>query len=171
MELQGEELVAFMLAFVTERHAGQQDAAGEPYIGHLIRVKNYAEELRSQHCPDMDEHLVGAAALGHDVVEDGHASFEELLEAGVPSEVVEALQSLTHRKGETRAAYISRALKNRLANLVKLADNTDNGNPERLKKVTDPARKARLGGKYGEEEKLLKAGLGISAPVSKTIER
>ena len=59
------------LAFATEKHKGQVDDSGKPYINHPIAV---AEIVR---CVTKDEEVIAAAFL-HDVLEDTDATYEEL---------------------------------------------------------------------------------------------
>jgi len=83
-----------------------------------------------------------AAAL-HDVVEDTDISLEALREQGFPPEVVEAVDALTKREGETRMQAAKRACANPIARRVKMADVSDNLDTRRLEEVT-PKDEKRL---------------------------
>lgn len=76
-------------------------------------------------------------AVLHDTVEDTHWTLKDLHAAGFSSEVVEAVDCLTRREGETYDEFIERAKSNPLARRVKLVDIEDNLNITRLSEVTD----------------------------------
>jgi hypothetical protein len=97
-------------------HAGQLDKAGEPYIRHCQRVAGAVEGDKAK-----------TVALLHDVVEKAPGwTFERLLDAGFSQDVVAAVESLTHRPGETKDALTIRAAANALGAVVKRADLQDN---------------------------------------------
>lgn len=110
----------------TERHYGQIDKAGEPYIKHPERVANAVNTPEEK-----------MAALMHDLIEDTDTTAEELLELGFPVVVVEAILSLTKRPGESRISAAHRTAANRIGVAVKLADVADNMNLDRLPQVTE----------------------------------
>lgn len=119
-------------AIASEVHKGQTDKAGFPYIGHPTRVAIAVLHLGP---------MFVAAALLHDVVEDSSITVESLRERGVPAPVYRAVDALTHRKGERRAAYYRRVAADPIALAVKRADIADN---------TDPVRLSRLDGETAE---------------------
>lgn len=107
-------------------HAGQRDKAGEPYILHPLRVMLH---MRSEH-----ERIT---AVLHDVVEDTAVTLAQLADQeAFPSAVIEALRALTKRPGESRLAAAARAAENPLARAVKLADNSDNMDLNRIAQPT-----------------------------------
>jgi (p)ppGpp synthase/HD superfamily hydrolase len=110
-------------------HRGQADKAGEPYILHPLRVMLQL----------VDEEGRIAAAL-HDVLEDTATTADNLRDWGYGEKVVEALEALTRRDGESYADSIERAARNPLARRVKLADLADNMNVHRLPAVGDADR-------------------------------
>jgi hypothetical protein len=77
---------------------------------------------------EMDEFAVRQlmVALLHDTLEDTELTVEEMYQAGVPRDVVEAVVVLTRRAGESYAAYMARVAKNELAAAVKPFDMWDN---------------------------------------------
>jgi len=107
--MQVKRIVTFedAIVFAAERHRGQRDKAGEPYILHPLRV---ALRVRTDR-----ERL---AAVLHDVVEDTGVTLDELRERGLDESVVAAIETLTKQ--------------NPIARAVKLADLADNLDPERL---------------------------------------
>ena len=66
------------------------------------------------------------AAVLHDTIEDTELEADDLAEAGYPAEVVDAVDCLTHRDGETYEAYIERVATNEIARRVKIVDVTEN---------------------------------------------
>ena len=106
------------IAFAAERHRGQRDKAGEPYILHPLRV---ALRVRTDR-----ERL---AAVLHDVVEDTGVTLDELRERGLDESVVAAIEILTKRDGEDYRTFIERVAQDPIARAVKLADLADNLDP------------------------------------------
>lgn len=109
------------IQIAAQAHAGQTDKAGEPYILHPIRVM-----LRVQ----IENERI--AAILHDVVEDSPVTLEDLAREGFSKEVIEAVDSLTKKKGETRIEAAHRAAANPIAKVVKLADNAENMDLSRI---------------------------------------
>ena len=113
------------------------DKAGEPYIGHLMRVSDrlYVETEK-------------VAGLLHDVLEDTEVTEKDLLEVGIPQEVIEIVKLVTHdkidksnmTKSEKLELYnkdIDRVINSGNIHAIRLkeADMTDNYDPERLKQL------------------------------------
>jgi (p)ppGpp synthase/HD superfamily hydrolase len=120
------------IAIAAEAHAGQIDKGGQPYILHplrvMFRVDSPAERM---------------AAVLHDVVEDSPVTLERLAAEGFADEVLQAVEALTKRPGETRVVAAARAAANPIARAVKLADNAENMD---LSRISNPTAKdqARL---------------------------
>lgn len=115
------------IEIATEAHRGQYDKAGNDYIEHPLRVMAAGETL--------EEKIVGVL---HDVVEDGDWTFDELLQEGFSSEVVEALRCVTKlSENEPYDKFIARVKTNPLAVRVKLNDLTDNMDIRRLPYLSD----------------------------------
>lgn len=115
---------AILLA--VQAHRGQVDKAGQPYILHVLRVG-----LRFN--SDV-ERMVGVL---HDVIEDTGHTLDGLREMGYPAEVLEALDCLTKREGETYEQFVERLKTNPLARQVKIADLEDNLDLRRLPGLTE----------------------------------
>ena len=115
-----------------EAHAGQKDHAGAPYILHPIRLMI-----------QMDSESAMMAAVLHDVVENSVWTLDDLRKEGFSNEVLNAVDSLTHRdkEGEDYWDYIQRTKSDPIAIKVKLADLEDNLNPDRLNEVTEKDEK------------------------------
>lgn len=101
------------LQIAAKAHAGQKDRDGHPVILHPITVGMMGHTD--------DERMAGFL---HDVVEDTDYTFEDLLEAGIPVSVVNALKYLTHEKGTPYLEYVQRIIDsdNPLALRVKYND-------------------------------------------------
>jgi len=130
-------LEAFQIA--AQLHTGQLDAAGRPYIEHLVRV--FLRVLAAG--GDRDQQI---ASLLHDAVEDGKVTEKELLELGVPPGAVEMVV-LLDRGSRTYMDYIRDVKKHPRVALIKYADLEDNSDPARLA-LLSPEKAASLGAKY-----------------------
>lgn len=113
---------AILLA--AQAHRGQTDKSGQPYILHPLRM---LARLRTE-----DEMIV---AMLHDVVEDTPHTLDDLRRAGYAEHILEAIDGLTRREGETYEDFIQRAKANPLALTVKLADLEDNMD---IRRIADP---------------------------------
>lgn len=122
-----EETDYVMLAkeIATKAHAGQKDKAGVDYINHPAAVASLVEtrELKT-------------IAWLHDVIEDTELTAQNLLDAGIPAELVEVVEILTRKDGESYLEFIERVSKNRMATVVKIADLTHNSDLSRIPEPT-----------------------------------
>ena len=109
------------LLLVATHFRDVQDADGEPYVMHCLRVMMGVEDPRAQ-----------VAALLHDIVEDTGVTLEDLTEKGFSTEVVSAVDLLTHRDAVSYAEYVVELKENPLARQVKLSDLRDNFSPRRV---------------------------------------
>ena len=108
---------ALMLAH--QFHEGQFRRDGTtPYINHVIRV---VANVKARNGTE-DEIVV---AWLHDLVEDTTITLAQLL-TNFPSRIVDAVDALTHRDGESYEESIERAKANPIARNVKIADNLAN---------------------------------------------
>lgn len=119
-------MIDIALAIAKKAHAGQVDKAGADYIQHPLYVA-------SQVMTEQEK----AVALLHDVIEDSDVTADDLLKAGLPNEVVTAIQILTKKKGQSYQEYLEKVKSNNLARVVKLADLKHNSDLSRLKSVTN----------------------------------
>lgn len=120
-----QELYGKALELCTEKHAGQVDKAGKPYLGHIARV---AGEF-------YDEKAI--VALLHDIVEDTDVNPGELLQKGFTKEIVDAVVAITKKENESYESFIERVGKNKMAREVKIADLEDNMNIRRLPRISE----------------------------------
>lgn len=104
-----------------DAHKDQVDKTGLPYVFHPFHL---AEQLQ-------DEDTVTAALL-HDVVEDGHRTFEDLKREGIPDHILDALKLLTHDKSVPYLDYVAALKSNRIARAVKIEDLKHNMDESRL---------------------------------------
>jgi (p)ppGpp synthase/HD superfamily hydrolase len=115
------------IAIAAEGHTGQLDKAGQPYILHPIRVMLRVSGVSER-----------MAAILHDVVEDTPVTLAQLATEGFSKEVLDAVDALTKRPGETRLEAARRAAANPIARVVKLADNAENMD---LSRISNPTQK------------------------------
>jgi (p)ppGpp synthase/HD superfamily hydrolase len=97
-------------------HKDQVDKAGKPYVKHLeaVAAKVIGTEEKT-------------VAWLHDILEDTDFS-QDQLSVFFPRSIVDAVEALTKRKGESYEDYLRRISENPLAIKVKMADlehNTD----------------------------------------------
>ena len=109
-----------------QAHQGQRDKSGQPYIPHPLRMMMKVEG-----------EVEKIAAVLHDVVEDTDRTLEDLKKEGFPPEVLDAVDCLSHREGESYEDFIHRVRKNPVAVKVKIADIEDNMDVRRLKGVEE----------------------------------
>ena len=112
------------ISVAAQAHKGQRDKAGAPYLLHPLRMM-----LR------MDSEAAMMAAVLHDVVEDTGWTLEQLREEGFSDEVLEAVDCLTHRDGESYQEFVGRVQTNAIARQVKIADLEDNMNIRRINQL------------------------------------
>lgn len=110
-------------------HKGQKDRSDLPYALHPIHLAEQFDHA-SQVC----------AALLHDTMEDCDISEDDLREAGMSEEVIEAVRLLTHDPNVPYLEYVRGTADNRIAKAVKIADLRHNGDLSRLERVTDQDR-------------------------------
>ncbi|MGN0193816.1 MAG: GTP pyrophosphokinase [Pseudoramibacter sp.] len=125
-------------------HQDQRDKGGVPYVFHPWHV---AEQ--------MPDEISTAAALLHDVCEDGGVRFSDLRQMGFPEAMVEAVAALTRRPGQSYSAYIKALAGSPTARRVKIADLIHNQDLSRLSDQRDAETEKRQK-KYAEALAYLK---------------
>lgn len=118
-------MIGLALKIARLAHRGQVDKAGKDYIHHPIYVSNLVESQEAK-----------VVALLHDVLEDSDYTAGDLLNAGVPYKIVEAVEILTKQPEESYDEYLSKIKRNDLARAVKIADLTHNSDLTRLPSIT-----------------------------------
>lgn len=121
-------MLSRMISLATERHAGQFDKGGRPYILHPLTVMH---RLRT------DDEELQCIAVGHDLLEDTETGIIELSELGFTPRVIDGIMVLTKWKGEADAVYKARVKSNPDAVRVKIEDLRHNSDIRRLKGVTE----------------------------------
>lgn len=119
-------MIELALIIAATAHEGQVDKAGLPYIYHPLEV--------ASRVTDPVEKVV---AILHDTVEDCEWITLTGLAANFPREVVDAVDALTKRKGETRMDAAYRAAQNPIALEVKMADVSHNMEMGRIPNPTE----------------------------------
>ena len=110
------------IVIAAEAYAGQVDKAGAAYILHPLRLMLAVATG--------DERIV---AVLHDVCEDcPDWSLGRLESEGFPPRILQAIEAVTNREGESYADFITRAGGNRIGRAVKLADLRDNMDLSRI---------------------------------------
>lgn len=104
-------------------HAGQVDRGGQPYILHPLWV---AARLGGE------DRIIGVL---HDVLEDTLVTAADLRAFGFQPSIIEDLEALTRRDGETYEAFIDRVDLSPRARRVKLADLDHN---RKIGRIADP---------------------------------
>ena len=131
-----QEILSNALLFATQKHYGQFDRSGVPYIAHCIKVLHYTKSE--------DEEIMAIAVL-HDVIEDTDATYKDLRDIGMTDRVINGVLCLTKVPGETYDEYKEKVKSNPDSIIVKMADLRHNSDIRRLKGVTekDIARTAK----------------------------
>lgn len=152
------------LVFARERHADQTSMSGEPYIEHILRVVENTRKLLDK-LPDgmlstseREEALL--VAVGHDLIEDGHATEDEIRAIGGSEGLIRRLQALSrldpkpvYQKWITDIAESG----DLVVIIVKLADNLDNNSDVRIAAL--PPEKQSIRKRYDRAFATLNAGL------------
>ena len=126
------EQLSKMLMIATERHNGQFDKAGQPYILHCLKVMHYTKST---------DHALLCIALGHDLFEDTFdgdclAGSQFLESEGFSQRVTNGICLLTKTKGQSYEDYKRGVQLSKDSIIVKMADLRHNSDIRRLKGVT-----------------------------------
>ena len=133
---------AIMIASIA--HSGQKDKAGKPYILHPLRVM-FSVETEEQKI----------VAVLHDVIEDTYIQTQHLREHGFSEDIINAIESVTKKEGESRMDAAKRTKLNIIGTVVKLADLKDNMD---LSRIAIPTEKDLLRiAKYEEVKNFLES--------------
>lgn len=130
------------LAIVGRIYNEQEDKSKHAAAGHFLRVSECVETLEEK-----------AAALLHDVIEDGYLTTGALRNLGFSENIIEALEILNHDK-EKYASYKEYidaiiASRNLIALRIKFWDMQDNQSPLRVNDL-NPKQKEKATNKYKE---------------------
>lgn len=122
-----KEQLTNAIAFAAEKHLGQYDQGGMPYILHPIAVMKYLET---------DDLEVMAIAIMHDVIEDCNVSYDQLSLRKFTPRIIEGVRGMTKIPGESVNDNLRRIMQNPDVVEVKLCDLRHNMDPRRLKGMT-----------------------------------
>jgi len=110
-------LIEKALQFATEKHDGQFDDEGKPYIMHPVAVASLLATIIED-----DENLVAAAFL-HDTLEDTDTTYDELAQV-FNEDIANLVQEVTKLKVEGRKLFPM--LHTRRGAVLKFADRLHN---------------------------------------------
>ena len=136
------ELTKKAMRLAYDAHQGQFDECGVPYIFHPLHL---AEQMTTEHAC--------CAALLHDTIEDTDLTIDDLRAAGMPPQVLFAVQLLTHDPEMDYFEYVRNIKPNAIAKAVKLADLAHNSDLSRWGRVT--AEDIERNRKYAEAKAIL----------------
>jgi (p)ppGpp synthase/HD superfamily hydrolase len=144
-------------AYARHLHAGHLDAINRPYYTHLDRVLAHLDRL----FPGTGEQVRHAALL-HGCVEEKRATLEDLRAEGYPEDTIQMIAWNTRPRGEGAPAYLDwiRRLAEKApveAVMIKIADNEDNNDPERIARL--PEEQRDVSSVYAQARTILEEGL------------
>jgi (p)ppGpp synthase/HD superfamily hydrolase len=119
------------IAIAISAHQGQLDKQNLPYVYHPFTV--------GLHCISENGKIV---AMLHDVVEDTSVTLKDLLDKGISPYLVEAVDCLSRKQGESLNAYYHRVASNDVAIEVKFADMFHNSDVNRW--INNDMKQAKL---------------------------
>lgn len=128
------------IRLATHFHKDQRDKGGQPYILHPLAVMLSIP---------YDDEAGRIVAVLHDVVEDTDCQPGDLVQCGFAPEIVDAIDAISKRDGETNRAYWTRCKANPIAARVKIKDMEHNASEARLAALSD-GEAEYLRGKYAE---------------------
>jgi (p)ppGpp synthase/HD superfamily hydrolase len=105
------DVIEKSLQIALEAYAGKKDKAGKTYILHPLRIM---QSMKTE------EEM--SVALLHDVIEDSEYTAEDLLNKGIPANIVSAVSLLSKVDEESYEQFIEKILSNKLASKIKKAD-------------------------------------------------
>ncbi len=157
------------IELIKKLHEGQTDQSGKPYFQHPMRVMHNVSTIY----PEADQDILMAALL-HDVIEDCGVDANYLKNSGYSDACIDMVQLVTKPADDTReyTQVIDDLIAsgNHGAIIIKMADNMDNLDPERVKELhaKNPNKAQRLFNRYSESIQKLAEAAGIECPEVKT---
>lgn len=123
--------------FAEGAHLGQVDKAGVDYFKHPCTVADIFDK-KFKHLFTDEELFIGiCVALLHDVLEDSEFTQKDMLEYGIPFDIVSRCEIIRRGKDESYMNFIKRCGDDKVTCCVKMADLLHNMDLTRLEKVTD----------------------------------
>ncbi len=122
--------------FAEAAHIGQVDKAGKEYFLHPCAVATiFGKKIK--HLLTKDELFIGVCvALLHDVLEDSEFTQKDMLEFGIPFEIVSRCEIITRGKDESYMNFVRRCGDDKIVRYVKMADLLHNMDLTRLDEIT-----------------------------------
>jgi len=117
------------IRLAAKTHRGQKDRFKKPFVLHVMSVVGRGN--------DLEEQVLGAL---HDVIERSVLEIEDLRRKGYPERVLQALDHISRRDGESYSEYIDRVELNNLATRVKIHDLADKMDISKIKKISEDDR-------------------------------
>ena len=137
---------------VEEIFKSKVDKEGKPYVGHLYRVSDR-----------LNLEIEKVAGLLHDTLEDTDITEKDLIEVGIPKEIIEIVKIVTHdkidksnmTKDEKLMLYneeIDKVISSNNIHAIRLkeADMSDNYDPNRIKELPED-KQEWFHQKYGKQ--------------------
>jgi (p)ppGpp synthase/HD superfamily hydrolase len=118
-EIRVREVAERAEAIAREAHRGQRYGDRDYIDAHVAQVATIVARLGY-------DSLYVATAWLHDVVEDTPITERDLLDQGIPKDVVAAVEALTKRENEEHEQYLDRIAAHPFAIAVKYADSSAN---------------------------------------------
>lgn len=137
-------LLSHAIEIAARAHSGVLDRSSEPYILHPLRVMSRVSQ----------DHVLAIIGVLHDVVEDCNITLDDLRREGFPEEVIEGIDAVTRREGETYMDFIHRCAKCPRGVIIKMCDIYDNTSKTRMDKLP-PEDAADLCVKYRKAQVIL----------------
>ena len=123
--------------FAKSAHIGQLDKAGKDYFLHPCNVSDIFEK-KFKHLLNDEELFIGiCVSLLHDVLEDSEFTQKDMLEFGIPFEIVSRCEIITRGTDETYMNFVRRCGDEKIVRYVKMADLLHNMDLTRIEKITD----------------------------------
>lgn len=158
-----ETLTQFM-ALVDKAHEGQVDKGGKPYTDHLKRVAGIFNVLAANLPEGMMSHeqkLRGTfVAYGHDLFEDTAVQAANLRELGYDEDFIADLDALSRVDPKPQYMTWIQGIAdggNLTRILVKMADNRDNRDPDRIAQL--PVEQQGISTRYDRAYDILKPAM------------
>lgn len=123
-----KNMLANAIALAAEKHNGQFDKSGMPYILHPLKVMHYLKT---------DDMELMCIAVLHDVVKDCNVTYKDLHDLGMSKRVIEGVCRLTKIPGQSPEEYLEGIKSNPDAIKVKLCDLRHNIDARRLKGISE----------------------------------
>lgn len=136
--LTGNAIYDTAIMIAEKYHKGQTRITGQDYFkAHLCEVADSVRIYGEDYC---------AVAILHDILEDTDCKATDLLEAGIPQDIVADVLLLTHIRSEPREIYYEKIKKSSRALAVKIADIANNLST--IPAILDEKTQQRLYKKY-----------------------